>query len=57
MDKYNETAEWIPDMVDDEVVSYHCSNCYEEEGPDAVRKYSRCPNCNYRMVNGHEQVS
>lgn len=50
MDK-SKTASWIPCTIDDEIVSYTCSNCEEEEGPDALKKYRRCPNCNYRMDN------
>lgn len=52
MSKQN--AEWIPVFEDDEdltVSCYYCSNCEEEEGPDAPWKYDRCPNCNCRMTN------
>lgn len=48
-------AEWIPvfEEEDGEVqtVSCYCSNCEEEEGPDAPQKFDRCPNCNCRMIN------
>ena len=44
-------ANWIPCIIDGDLFSYTCSNCEEEEGSDALEKYRRCPNCNYRMEN------
>lgn len=44
-------AEWVPQFVEGELYCHICSNCGEEEGPDAPIKFNRCPNCNYRMYD------
>jgi len=35
----------------------YCSNCEYNLGPDPAKEYEKCPECNYKLVEGGIWVS